>query len=273
MVGLAGFAGAASGQCSDTTSPSAMYEVVFDAEWSAATHPTSFPSNPHFSPLIGGTHSDAVVFWEPGGIATLGIERMAETGSPNSLRNEVNAAILSDTAHGVLQGGAIALSPNDVSMSFEIVEEFPLVTLVTMIAPSPDWFVGVHGLSLRENGAWVDSITVDLWAYDSGTDSGVNYNSPNSNTSPKEPIRNITGEFPLDGSGRIGTYTFTRVDPVGCSAADIAEPCGVFNFFDVAAFIALYNDQDPIADFAAPFGTLNFFDISAFISEFSNGCP
>ena len=41
-----------------------QYEVVFEATWSQATHPIDFPPNPHFSGLIGGTHSDQVSFWE-----------------------------------------------------------------------------------------------------------------------------------------------------------------------------------------------------------------
>ncbi len=61
--------------------------------------------------------------------------------------------------------------------------------------------------------------------------------------------------------------------PGGCSAADLAEPFGVLNFFDISAYIGLYNAGDPAADVAAPFGTLNFFDISAYIGLFNAGCP
>ncbi|MFK7884251.1 MAG: GC-type dockerin domain-anchored protein [Phycisphaerales bacterium] len=55
--------------------------------------------------------------------------------------------------------------------------------------------------------------------------------------------------------------------------ADIATPFGQLNFFDVSAYIGLYNSQDPSADLAAPFGTWNFFDISAFIAAYNAGCP
>ncbi|MBM90889.1 MAG: hypothetical protein CMJ35_04650 [Phycisphaerae bacterium] len=58
-----------------------------------------------------------------------------------------------------------------------------------------------------------------------------------------------------------------------CSRADLAEPYGVIDFFDISAFISLYQAQDPIADLAAPFGTINFFDVSAFLSLFQDGCP
>ena len=55
--------------------------------------------------------------------------------------------------------------------------------------------------------------------------------------------------------------------------ADLAAPFGVLNFFDVSAFIAFYNAQNPRADFAAPFGVFNFFDVSAFIAAYNAGCP
>lgn len=55
--------------------------------------------------------------------------------------------------------------------------------------------------------------------------------------------------------------------------ADLAAPFGVLNFFDVSAFIALYNAQDHDADLAAPSGVWNFFDVSAFIAAYNAGCP
>ncbi len=63
------------------------------------------------------------------------------------------------------------------------------------------------------------------------------------------------------------------VGPVPCSAADTAQPFGTLNFFDISAYIGLFNAGDPAADLAAPFGSLNFFDISAYIGIFNAGCP
>lgn len=61
--------------------------------------------------------------------------------------------------------------------------------------------------------------------------------------------------------------------PANCSLADIAPPFGVINFFDISAFIDLYNDGDPFADLAAPFGILNFFDVVEYINQYTMGCP
>lgn len=61
------------------------------------------------------------------------------------------------------------------------------------------------------------------------------------------------------------------LDP-GCPA-DLADPFGSLNIFDIQAFITLYNAQDPSADLAAPFGAFNIFDIQAYINLYNQGCP
>lgn len=51
---------------------------------------------------------------------------------------------------------------------------------------------------------------------------------------------------------------------------------GLVNFFDISAFIARFNAQDPSADFfpvSGGDGMFNFFDISTFVGEFNAGCP
>ncbi len=60
--------------------------------------------------------------------------------------------------------------------------------------------------------------------------------------------------------------------PQGCSPADIAEPFGTLNFFDISAFIALFSASDPIADITGD-GQLTFFDVAGYLDVFSAGCP
>jgi hypothetical protein len=60
--------------------------------------------------------------------------------------------------------------------------------------------------------------------------------------------------------------------PSGCSEADFAAPLGELNFFDVSAFIAAYQANDPSADFDQN-GTFNFFDVSLFLGIYNIGCP
>ncbi|MDF1808539.1 MAG: family 16 glycosylhydrolase [Phycisphaerales bacterium] len=64
--------------------------------------------------------------------------------------------------------------------------------------------------------------------------------------------------------------TFTQMG--GCSLADVAEPYGSLNFFDVSAFLSLLNDNDSLADINGD-GQFNFFDVSGFLTLFGQGCP
>lgn len=186
----------------------ATYRVTFDAAWSQQTHPTDFPGNPHFSPLIGATHHSNFSLWEVGSLATDGVESMAETGSTFLMTQEINSAISAGDAEFLLSGSGFN-SPGSTSMTFDMTSDHPAVSLVSMIAPSPDWFVGVDGLELFQNDRWVDQVVIDLAAYDSGTDDGVQYTSANSNSNPAQPIFEILG-YPFQGVP-IGTYTFTKL--------------------------------------------------------------
>jgi spondin N len=200
----------------DSTGPTppdgdtATYRVTFQATWSATTHPTNFPGGPHFSGLIGATHGPGASFWADGGTASAGIRNVAETGGKSPLTSEIESAIATGTAYSEISGGGINPSPGTVSVEFEIHSSQPLVTLVSMIAPSPDWFVGVYDFSLREEGEWTSEVTAALPAYDAGTDSGSTYTSANQPTEPQAPIAQITSS-PLGGSVPLGTFTFTLI--------------------------------------------------------------
>ena len=61
-----------------------QYELTFDATWSGDTHPIEFPSNPHFSGLIGAVHGPEAIIWSPGQLASAGMKNMAETGGKNA---------------------------------------------------------------------------------------------------------------------------------------------------------------------------------------------
>lgn len=198
----------------------ATYTVTLESTWSAATHPDDFPPNPHYSSLVGATHNLDVVFWQPGQLASPGLQDVAELGDASQMRAEINAAIEAGTAFAPIQGGGISSSPGSVSTSFQIHPTHPLVSLAAMIAPSPDWFVGVHDLSLITDGRWVEESVLTIVPYDAGTDSGVTYVSPNEATDPPVPISLIEGPPFVVGNSvpALGTLTFRRTDLV-CEVA------------------------------------------------------
>lgn len=71
----------------------------------------------------------------------------------------------------------------------------------------------------------------------------------------------------------INPHILTTFEAGGCSAADLAEPFGALDFFDVSAFLGAYSTQDNTADLAEPFGVWDFFDVSTFLVLFNAGCP
>jgi len=82
---------------------------------------------------------------------------------------------------------------------FRVDRKHHLMSLVSMLGPSPDWIVGVSALELcLRNCSWFENKTLNLYPWDAGTDSGITYMSTNDVTSPREKIRRITPSQPAD---------------------------------------------------------------------------
>ena len=83
-----------------------------------------------------------------------------------------------------------ATSVAGMHMKVSACSKFPYVSVITMIAPSPDWFTGTSTYSLcdESSGELITSAWIEVFPYDSGTDSGSDFTSPNKNTQPPEPI-------------------------------------------------------------------------------------
>ena len=188
---------------------SVTYGVTFTGTWTTDVTPAGMPDGAHFSPLIGGVHNAAVAFLEAGGTATPGVESMAERGRTATLAKEIEAA--GANTLGVLRkedgSGATGSSTFDAAT---VTADHPRVTLLSMIAPSPDWFVGVSGLSLLDaSGAWVETLTLELFPWDAGTEEGDELSFDNAATSPQGTITSLRGVAPFSAAP-IATLTFTR---------------------------------------------------------------
>jgi len=212
---------ACGGSSNDPTS--ATYDVSFKGTWGATTHPTNIPpgtfpnptSAPHFSPIVVATHNSQVILWENGQSASAGTETIAETGNPTTFIAEADAAITAGTANSVVRGDGGFISPGEQTITIEANSDFPQVTFLTMIAPSPDWFAGAHVESLLSSGSFVDTLTVDVMAYDAGTDDGNTYLSADDDTIPRGVIQGLLTDpadtsFTSAAARKIGTLTFVK---------------------------------------------------------------
>ncbi len=92
-----------------------------------------------------------------------------------------------------------------------------------MVFPSPDWFLGISNVDMCNpmTGEWREEYNRDLLPYDSGTDDGTSFESPNSPSDPRKNIFLIGNEddtnFKSDSKiRRLGTFKFTKVPTKKC---------------------------------------------------------
>ena len=188
----------------------ATYEVTFQGNWTTASTPGGVVSGAHFTTLIGAVHNDDVTFWRSGGRASPGVENVAELGVTPRFESEVNASPDAATLikQSIARGGTAS-----ATFSIDVTADHPLVTLLSMIGPSPDWFVGISGQSLLdESGRWVERDEFDLFPYDAGTEEGTEFSLDNAATDPQGVITSIrgTGKF---SNERMARLTFVRQAP------------------------------------------------------------
>jgi len=190
------------------------YTVQVDATWTAKSHPLDYPSDAHFSGLVGATHNAKYRIFSDGGIATDGLEALSERGAHSPLDAEIKRAIESGNAGALFESGPLFEFPGTLSATFVANESHSNVSVVMMVAPSPDWFAGVSNVALRKNGKWVEKITLKLWAWDAGTDGGTTYHAADADTQPRQSVRlNASPQFiGKDGLRPVGTITFMRTD-------------------------------------------------------------
>jgi len=196
----------------------ARYSVTMTRLWTEKTHPFEYPegnilTGPHFSGFIGATHNGAYEIFKEGTKPTPGLEKLSEEGKHSPLDEEIKAAIAGGKAGMLFETGPIRDASKTEMAEVTVSNKFPWVSVVAMIAPSPDWFAGAADINLIEGGKWVGSKSIDLFAYDSGGDDGATYKADDKNTSPKKPTMSAKTQHFLRGGKkvRVGTLTFTKM--------------------------------------------------------------
>ena len=190
----------------------ATYSIRIRGSWNRAVTPEGLPSGDHFTTFVGGIHNDQVTFLRAGQAASSGVEFMAELGGTSTLISEVNAQ--KPNANRAVTFGTPSVTGTRTHTGVTFTSDHPRITLTSMIAPSPDWFVGVSGLSLlNSSGNWLDSLTVNLYPWDAGTENGTEFSLSNPSTNPRGVITSIRGRGKFTGE-HIAQFTFTRTGSV-----------------------------------------------------------
>ena len=196
----------------------AQYSVTFTRLWTDQTHPFEYPeagvlTGPHFSGLIGATHGDGYSIFKEGTPPTPGLEKLSEEGKHNPLDQEINDAVGAGKAGALFETGPIRDAAKSETVTITVSSQFPMVSAVAMIAPSPDWFAGIANVNLMEGGQWVSSKRVDLAAYDSGGDDGMTFKAADKDNNPKKPTTTASApHFVVNGNRPpVGRLVFTKM--------------------------------------------------------------
>jgi hypothetical protein len=180
----------------------AVYRVTFKNLWNAADH-VSFPGNAHFSDIVAISHNSDFQLFSLGKKVTKGFEDLAELGRTAGILNELQEAQSMGTVDTVTTAPALFPRRDGDTITFEVEvsKEKSLISFATMIAPSPDWVVGVNDLKTLVNGEFIKSFSVDLVAIDAGTEDGDfagNFSINNRPTTPQKDARLLNHLSGLD---------------------------------------------------------------------------
>jgi hypothetical protein len=198
----------------DPQVPGATYEITITRTWSESTNPIDWPGvTAHFTGGIGATHSDAYAMFGVGRIATPGLELLSQKGMPTPFDQELAAAQSRGMVGTVFQYGAIWTVGGTSSVQVRATDAFPVLSFGNMVAPSPDWFTGVAAVRLKRNGRWIDSETVTLYAWDSGTNGARTYKAEKIAVDPFAPTALNDAPMFVQGGSRIpvGSVTIRKL--------------------------------------------------------------
>ncbi|XP_041979836.1 uncharacterized protein LOC121733606 [Aricia agestis] len=165
----------------------AVYKVTVRFLWSEEKFPKDYPlyrPKAQWSPVFGQSHNISYTLYRLGEVAKPSVRDFAQFGKLSDIVREgeeessVYDQFSADAVGGVGETG---------NMVF-VDEEHTMVSVISRMIPSPDWFVGVDSLNLCVDSKWLDQITLDLEPLDAGAASGLTFTAPRWATTPPAPV-------------------------------------------------------------------------------------
>ncbi|TRY76744.1 hypothetical protein TCAL_08000 [Tigriopus californicus] len=177
----------------------AIYTVTFTTYWDSTTFPKQYPEwrpPAQWSKVVGFSHEEDFHLFQMGQESSEGLKEFAETGQTDNLDKIEDKAIFDGFNAPPIESGA-----GQSQAKIFVDGNHTLVSVISKIVPSPDWFVGLDSLNLCENGRFLDSVTIEADPMDAGTDNGFTFTSPNWPTVPQAVIFRITNTYPTHPAG------------------------------------------------------------------------
>ncbi|XP_065188674.1 uncharacterized protein LOC135819401 [Sycon ciliatum] len=190
---------------SDTT---ALYNVTYNLDWNT---PRPNGAEPGWLKTFLLSHSACSVLWRTAYSVANGIRTWLRLGQEKNLKEDLsNLQYVSRSEFGPFNTGTAA-----TSIIIQVDRNHPVVSSITPMNPSPDWFVGLDSANLCRGDSWVESATFLLHPWDAGVNNARTFTRKgNYGFSPVAPISEdstlLTSSL-LGFNGTFGSVTFTLV--------------------------------------------------------------
>ncbi|XP_039437929.1 spondin-2 [Culex pipiens pallens] len=174
-----------------------FYRIRLQTSWSRQLFPKHYPEfrpPPQWSMTYGQSHNRAFNLFRLNDLASASISRFAESGHAHALEEDLSRQ--SPAIHDEFHLPKIAKGEGSSEGTFFLDGSHTMVSFITKIVPSPDWFVGLDSYNLCRGGRWADNVTIELSPLDAGTSNGLTFTSPKWPTNPPNVIEKITARYP-----------------------------------------------------------------------------
>ena len=176
------------------------YKLTLTSLWDSDDH-KGRPPGAHFSPLVISLHKKNYALFPKGELTRPALEPVAELGATGEIEKELKSETSKGTVEyfKITKNQSVPKTPVQTH-TFEVFStEASFFSFVSMIAPSPDWVIGVDSLSLLDDqGDFIeDTEDIELFAYNAGTEEGDtagNFSIENEPTANPTPIERLSGD-------------------------------------------------------------------------------
>jgi len=179
---------------------SARYHLTITTLWSHHTFPRQYPEwrpPAQWSKVIGYSHNSEFQLYQVGQPSSVQLQQYVERGSTEGLDWIPQAEPVLD----LFLAPPISQGEGQTSSTLMVDGNHSMVSFISKIIPSPDWFIGVDSLDLCQNGSWTPLLELEVELLDGGTDNGLTFTSPNYPTLPPGPVHRITNTQPDHPAG------------------------------------------------------------------------
>jgi len=178
----------------------AVYQLQLQTFWSEQAFPKQYPQwrpPAQWSKSVGYSHREAFSLFSLGSEVDEGVRQFVETGSSEALdqassnRSFLDAILAPPIVQGV----------GNTSTNVFVDANHSMISVITKIVPSPDWFIGLDSVSLCKDGLFIPAFNTEAFPMDAGTDNGFTFTSPNWETEPRAEVFQISNSFPAHPAG------------------------------------------------------------------------